>query len=244
MAAMIEMLEHPLVLLVLGAVIGAAGSSIGWLVKRKSERAGERRQFLESRIEPRDAGFAKIMAAANAFQFLKADGHVDDDALGEVNLEDVVHQAFLLFDEGTNEVRANVGSLEPFQHVTKYLHWVFIADHEPMMAPGVEEFNRIAELITSCKRVYQEEDRIAVLRAKYALGEGHDYKSLVESAVLRHDSIDGTVTLGLQGPELADWLEGIPARNSAWLVSRSQCYRRMRKSGLFDEIPALTLSAA
>jgi len=234
-------LEQVLLILI-GAVVSGVLGTAAWFWKRAAVRKDDRRDFLRSRMDQRDKGFERFLAACDAMQFIRADAYTASKTAAEpqdhTGLET---QALVLWEDGIDLVRANVGDWQPFQDVLEYAGWVFLVDHPPFQSPGVKEFGRIRELVLRCKRVYQEQERVLLTDSFYELDGSNEYKEMLrltkQSGSRLMQDKHGTFIATMSGDAMAEWLEGESERVRGWKVSRDTAWERMHRSGFFHDLP-------
>src|SRR5699024_1344063 len=232
-----EFLNGNLGTVAVSLVAGGIFSSVGWLIKLKADRRRDRLEFVRSQSDKRQAGYGKMMAAANALHFIKADSYLNgtDDTCDYNNLS---IRAGALFEDAVAEVRSNMAETKPFDMVVDYCTWLLLEDHPPMMTPGVAEFDRLRDLLIKCERVTLKNEKATVLKPSHTLDESNEQKSLVEAASQKFIDQDGTMILGLDGNDLANWFQTLPKDRERWRVSRDHSWIQMQRSGLIeDDLP-------
>lgn len=231
---------HEVVLVLVGAAVSGLLGATAWIWQRAVARKDDRRAFLRSRMEDRDEGFAMFLAACDALHFMKARGYLS----GEMTEDDspLATQTLVLWEDGIDKVRANVGDPAPFQAILKYAHWVLLADHPPVQAPGVDEFNQIGNLVVQCKRVYQEEQKHLTDKNPQDLGDAHEFKELLrltkKSGTQLLVTEKGEYIAQLDGDSMIEWIRGESARKEKWAANRRVTLERMRRSGFFRDLPS------
>lgn len=237
MAGIQEFINSDVGVALTGVLAGALLSSIGWLIKLRIDRRRDRLVFVRARSENRKIGYDKMMAAANALHFIKADSYLRGGAEPS-DYDKLATRASALVEDAAADVRSNLAATEPFEKVAGYFLWLFSEDHPPMMTPGVDEFDRLRDLLVKCERVALESEKKSVLRPDHSLAENHEQKSLFEAANQRFIDQNGNVILSMGGDELADWLQGYPQERERWSASRDLSWVQMQRSSLLeDDLP-------
>lgn len=226
----------------IGALLGAIASSVGWLFKLRAERKRDRLAFVRDRSEARQKGYDKFLAAANALQYMKATAYLDTDDTTH-DFEKLGVRSLALGEDAAREIRSNMRETTPFDKVTDYFNWLLLADHPSMHSPGVEEFDKLVDLLIKCERVIVENEKAVVLNVPHSLSEDHEYRALFEAASQRFVSTDGTTVLAFEeGEAMAEWIENLPAERESWKTSRDVCWLQMERSGLFgNDLPTRPL---
>lgn len=225
------------------AAVTGSSAAAGWFWRRRVQLRDNRQSFLQGRIEQRDKGFAKLLACADGLQFIKAD-HYLRSSIGEERGDHraVAIQINALFHDGVDEVRANIGDTAPLDAVWEYINWVFIQDHPVGQAPGIDEYERIRELVVRCKRVCQEQDQTVLTAGAFLLSENHEYITLLrlaqqsETRVLMSE--DGEMLIPMDGDSMTEWLDHHVRSHDWWLYSRDLALDRAYRSGLYTTLPA------
>jgi hypothetical protein len=234
--------DHDVLLVLVGAGVAAGVGGAGWLVKRLFQGRDNTKAFIESRVEQRNAGFAKFLAAVDALQFVKADHYVRA-VLGKEPAEysALLVRASRLVHAGADEVRSNSGDPAAFEVVSKYYAWVFLEDHPPAQTPGIDEYRQIRNLVVQCKRVYQNQDRPSLLSAPRKLSSDHAFENLKRlaeaSGATMTQTTDGALLVPMSGDAMAEYFERGGARVEEWKASRDLARDRLRDGDFFDEIP-------
>lgn len=234
MLVFLDFLNSQLGVILVSAILGAGISSVGWLIKIRVERRRDRLEFVRARSENRKSGYEKLMAAACALQFRIADVFLqgEDDAS---DFEKLGSRVGVVLEDAVTEVRENLVETEPFDKVMEYFHWLFISDHSPMENPGIDEFERLRDLLVKCERVSLTHEKESVLIVDRSLDENNERKQLMDSAKQKAVDQHGNVFLTLSGDDLADWIENYPQEIDRWKLCRDQCWIKMQTSGLFEE---------